>query len=121
MKDFYDKLYNEIMPKYDTTPLPGERYSLDVGKYRIVAGRYFIPKGAEGWKRWQSLLREIAALTTGLGGSISTCHGVGIEHRDNLDLEYSEVALDAMRAIKDALDPQGIMNPGKKIPSRKQI
>jgi FAD/FMN-containing dehydrogenase len=120
MKEFYDRLYNEIMPRYGTTPLPGELYSLDVGKYRIVAGRYYIPKGEGGWERWQALLREISALATGLGGSISTCHGVGIEHRDNLDLEYSEVALDAMRAIKHALDPQGIMNPGKKIPAKKK-
>jgi len=120
MKEFYDRLYDEILPKYGTTPLPGELYSLDVGKYRIVAGRYFIPKGDDGWERWQALLREIAALATGLGGSISTCHGVGIEHRDNLDLEYSEVALDAMRAIKHALDPLGIMNPGKKIPAKKK-
>jgi FAD/FMN-containing dehydrogenase len=51
-----------------------------------------------------------------LGGSISSCHGVGIEHRDNLDLEFSKVALDVMRALKKTLDPDNIMNPGKKIP-----
>jgi FAD/FMN-containing dehydrogenase len=119
IKDFFDKLYGEIMPKYGTTPLPGEKYSLDVGKYKIVAGRYFIPKGEKGWERWQDLLREIAALATSMGGSISCCHGVGLEHRDNIDLEYSEVALDAMRAVKKALDPQNIMNPGKKIPAKK--
>lgn len=119
IKEFYDKLYGEIMPRYGTTTLPGEKYSLDVGKYRIVAGRYWIPKGEDGWDRWQELLREIAALATSLGGSISCCHGVGLEHRDNLDLEYSGVALDTMRAIKKALDPDNIMNPGKKIPDKK--
>jgi len=65
------------------------------------------------------MLREIAKLATGLGGSISSCHGVGIEHRDNLDLEYSETALDVMRTVKKSLDPDNIMNPGKKIPEKK--
>ena len=118
MRAFYDKLYGEIMPKYDTGPLPGEMYSLDVGRYRIVAGRYFLPKGEKAWERWQMLLRDIAKLATSLGGSISSCHGVGLEHRDNIELEYSPVALDTMWAIKKVLDPQNIMNPGKKLPPR---
>ena len=119
MRDFYDKLYGVILPKYGTGPLPGEEFSLDVGRYRIVAGRYFVPKGEKAWERYQGMLREIAELATGLGGSISTCHGVGIEHRDDLELEYDEAALDTMRAIKKLFDPDNIMNPGKKIPDKK--
>jgi glycolate oxidase len=119
MEEFYDSLWNEIVPKHGSRPLPGEKYSLDVGKYKIMAGRYFIPEGEAGWDKYQSLLRDVAKLTTDLGGSISCCHGVGLEHRDNIELEYSAVALDAMRRIKDALDPDHIMNPGKKIPERK--
>jgi FAD/FMN-containing dehydrogenase len=118
--DFYGKLYDEIMPRYDTGPLPGEKYSLDFGRYRMSAGRYFIPKGEGGWEKHRKMLREIAELATSLGGSISSCHGVGIEHRDNIELEYSEVALDAMRSIKEIFDPDNIMNPGKKIPERKR-
>lgn len=85
----------------------------------MMAGRFFLPKGEGGWEKYQELLRDIAKLTTSLGGSISGCHGVGIEHKNNLDLEYSEVALDTMRAIKRALDPENIMNPGKKIPDKR--
>ena len=119
MRDFYAKLYGEILPKYGTGPLPGEEYSLDVGRYRIVAGRYKVPAGDRAWERYQGMLTEIAELATGLGGSISTCHGVGLEHRDDLGLEYDEVALDTMRAVKKVLDPDNIMNPGKKIPEKK--
>jgi glycolate oxidase len=119
MREFYDKLWNDVMPRHGTGPLPGEKYSLDVGRYRMMAGRFFLPKGERGWDKYQELLRDIARLTTSLGGSISSCHGVGIEHKNNLDLEYSKVALDTMRAIKKALDPDNIMNPGKKLPDKR--
>lgn len=119
MREFYDRLWNDIMPRHGTGPLPGEKYSLDVGRYKIMAGRFYIPKGEGGWDEYQRLLRDIAALATSLGGSISSCHGVGIEHRNNLDLEYSEVALDTMRVIKKTLDPDNIMNPGKKLPDKR--
>ena len=115
MEEFYDRLWNGICKKYDVGPLPGERFSLDVGRYRIVAGRFYLPKGEDRWHKYQDLLREIAVLATSLGGSISSCHGVGIQHKGYLDLEYSEVALDTMRRIKRAFDPDNIMNPGKKL------
>jgi len=119
MREFYDKIYGEILPKYGTKPLPGEEYSLDVGRYRIVAGRFYVPKGEKGWDKFQMILREIAKVATSLGGSISTCHGIGIEHKNNLDLEHSPEFLAKMRAIKRLFDPDNIMNPGKKLPDEK--
>jgi len=46
------------------------------------------------------------------GGSFSAEHGVGVLKADKLEHYKSPVALGMMRAIKQALDPQGIMNPG---------
>jgi FAD/FMN-containing dehydrogenase len=46
------------------------------------------------------------------GGSFSAEHGVGALKVDKLEQYQSPVALSMMRAIKSALDPQGIMNPG---------
>lgn len=120
MREYYDRLWNDIAPKYGIEPLPGEKYSLDVGRYRMAGGRYRLPQGDHAWDRYQSALREIAALATGLGGSVQSCHGVGIEHRDNMALEYSEVALETMRGIKQLLDPDNIMNPGKKVPEKER-
>ncbi|MBB5518102.1 FAD-binding oxidoreductase [Amphiplicatus metriothermophilus] len=48
-----------------------------------------------------------------MGGSISAEHGVGRHRRAAIAKRKSAVELDMMRAIKKALDPQGIMNPGK--------
>lgn len=50
-----------------------------------------------------------------LGGTITGEHGVGILKRDWLERQLGSVGMDVTRRIKDALDPAGIMNPGKVI------
>jgi len=54
------------------------------------------------------VLRAVAAL----GGSISSEHGVGRAKANWLHLTRSEPEIAAMRAVKLALDPQGLLNPG---------
>ena len=51
------------------------------------------------------------------GGSFSAEHGVGGLKVDKLQKYQSPVALKMMRAVKNALDPQGIMNPGRVLPA----
>ncbi len=48
-----------------------------------------------------------------LKGSISAEHGIGQLKRETIRNHKSEIELDLMRSLKKALDPQGIMNPGK--------
>jgi FAD/FMN-containing dehydrogenase len=50
---------------------------------------------------------------TAAGGSISAEHGIGVLKLDELAARKSAVALSLMRRLKSALDPQGIMNPGR--------
>ncbi|MDP1532139.1 MAG: FAD-binding oxidoreductase, partial [Rubrivivax sp.] len=50
---------------------------------------------------------------TPFGGSFSAEHGIGALKRDELALRKSPVALALMRSIKAALDPQGLLNPGR--------
>lgn len=52
-------------------------------------------------------------IVTAHGGSISAEHGIGALKRDELERRKSPVALSMMRAIKQALDPQGLLNPGR--------
>ena len=49
-------------------------------------------------------------------GSVSAEHGVGLEKQPWLALSRSDVELALMRRIKDALDPKGILNPGRVLP-----
>jgi FAD/FMN-containing dehydrogenase len=56
---------------------------------------------------------RVHAITTRYGGSISAEHGIGQAKRDLLPGVKDPVALALMRTLKDAIDPKGIMNPGK--------
>jgi glycolate oxidase len=57
----------------------------------------------------ERLMREVVAL----GGAISGEHGIGLAKTPFLRLQHSPSAIRAMRAVKRALDPRGILNPGK--------
>jgi glycolate oxidase len=48
-----------------------------------------------------------------LGGTITGEHGVGITKAPYLEIEFSKPAIDLMRRIKTAFDPNGVLNPGK--------
>lgn len=62
-------------------------------------------------------IREgVEDIVADLGGSFSAEHGVGLSKLPTMQRRKDSVALDVMRAIKAALDPQGILNPGKVIP-----
>ncbi|RZI86348.1 MAG: FAD-binding oxidoreductase [Rubrivivax sp.] len=54
-----------------------------------------------------------------LGGTLSAEHGIGQLKRHALEDSKSPVALGIMKAIKQALDPQGLLNPGRVLSSRK--
>jgi glycolate oxidase len=56
---------------------------------------------------------DILELGLSLGGTITGEHGVGSIKVDWLEREIGPVSLDVHRAIKDALDPAGLLNPGK--------
>jgi FAD/FMN-containing dehydrogenase len=63
--------------------------------------------------RWDEVTGAVNTLVLQFGGSISAEHGIGQLKRAELVRAKAPVALEVMRAIKDALDPKGILNPGK--------
>jgi glycolate oxidase len=78
----------------------------------IVDGRL----GAEvsGWReKHADIRRQIFDDVIRRGGVVSGEHGIGLAKRDYLSRNIEPRALAAMRAVKKALDPQGILNPGK--------
>jgi len=74
------------------------------------------PPGAEKavfLKRWAEFNRIVHDIVVALGGSISAEHGIGLVRRDELAHYAAPLELETMRKVKAALDPLGIMNPGK--------
>ncbi len=59
--------------------------------------------------------RVVYELTGEMGGSVSAEHGIGEEKLSVLGLSRSPAELAAMKAIKLALDPHNLLNPGKVI------
>jgi glycolate oxidase len=72
--------------------------------------------GTESKERFEATARAIYAEAARLGGTVTGEHGVGVTARAFLSLCRPPAFLTAMRAIKAALDPNGILNPGKMIP-----
>ncbi len=72
-----------------------------------------VPPEPDGLERAWALDRKIVARALSLGGSCSGEHGVGLGKREFLEQEAGLEALGVMRSVKAALDPRGIMNPGK--------
>jgi glycolate oxidase len=58
-------------------------------------------------------IRQLMEKVVELGGAISGEHGIGLAKSPFFALQHSEPEIDAMKAIKEALDPKGILNPGK--------
>jgi FAD/FMN-containing dehydrogenase len=62
---------------------------------------------------WQALNAAVHEIVLDLGGSISAEHGIGRMKRELLRHAKQPLELDMMRRIKQAFDPNGILNPGK--------
>ena len=70
----------------------------------------------EELKLWRACkLASVETIIRG-GGRLSHHYGIGSLHREWMMQEHGPVALAALRALKGALDPAGILNPGKLIP-----
>jgi FAD/FMN-containing dehydrogenase len=68
--------------------------------------------------RWDAVNAAVHAIVADMGGSISAEHGIGRMKRDLLPGVKDPAALDFMYRIKQAIDPQGLMNPGAVLPPR---
>ena len=68
-------------------------------------------------KRVEKAAGEILDAAVALGGTLTGEHGIGLFKRDHMRTALDPVALTWMAAIKKLFDPNGIMNPGKKLPA----
>jgi glycolate oxidase len=98
-----------------------ERYGVRIPTFGHAADGNFHshPLKAPGMtdEEWDAilprLLSDLYRAAAALGGTISGEHGIGNKRRSYLPLVMSPGEIDMLRAIKNALDPNGILNPGK--------
>ena len=64
----------------------------------------------------EALGAEILKLCVEVGGCLTGEHGVGVEKRDLMETQFDPVDLEAQLAVKDAFDPQWLLNPAKVFP-----
>ena len=113
--------------------VPRSQIPAMVRRIKEIAGRYDLPivvfghagdgnlhpnilfdRRDEGeLRRVEEAVKDLFAAAVELGGTLSGEHGVGTLKREFLEMAVGPVAMQVMRNIKCALDPQGIMNPGK--------
>lgn len=68
-------------------------------------------------ERAEMAVRELVAATLELGGSMSGEHGVGLSKAPYIDMELTPEQIAIMKGVKQAFDPDNILNPGKIFPA----
>jgi alkyldihydroxyacetonephosphate synthase len=88
--------------------------------YPTGASLYFTALAAADTGReaeqWATAKRAANDAIVAAGGTLTHHHAVGTAHRDYVSSELSDVGIAALRAVKERLDPAGILNPGKLLP-----
>ncbi|WP_228389696.1 FAD-binding oxidoreductase [Streptomyces smaragdinus] len=88
--------------------------------YETGASLYFTVVCAQGkddpLAHWDTAKRAANDAILAAGGTISHHHGVGTDHRPWYEREAGDLGTQTLRAVKAALDPQGILNPGVLVP-----
>ncbi|HET7454882.1 MAG TPA: FAD-binding oxidoreductase [Solirubrobacterales bacterium] len=69
-------------------------------------------RGAE-LEQWRTVKKAASEAIVAHGGTITHHHAIGRDHRPYMAAEVGKTGLDVLRAVKEQLDPAGVMNPGK--------
>lgn len=100
----------------------GVKYALELPLYGHIGDGNLHPnllcdkRDREEMTRVEHAAREIFETAIALGGTLSGEHGIGLLKKQFMEMDLGADAVALMRRIKDAIDPLGIMNPGKVFP-----
>jgi alkyldihydroxyacetonephosphate synthase len=89
--------------------------------YPAGASLYFTFMAAQRYgqeiEQWRAAKTAASEAIVNAGGTITHHHAIGRDHAPWMRAEIGDVGIDVLRAAKGRLDPRGIMNPGKLLPS----
>ncbi len=91
--------------------IPAMKYG-HIGDGNLHAALFIDITDEDRWRALERAADRIHLAALDLGGTVSAEHGIGLARARYMERQWGE-GLDLMRSIKRALDPQGILNPGK--------
>jgi alkyldihydroxyacetonephosphate synthase len=117
LAELYAALGGAIRDSLDGQGTPGLVFCHLSHAYADGASLYFTfisrARRGEEIEQWQAVKRAACEAIVASGGTITHHHAVGRDHAPYMKAEVGELGIEALRAIKEQLDPAGIMNPGK--------
>jgi alkyldihydroxyacetonephosphate synthase len=121
LEELHDEVRAAIGAALATQGTPGVVMCHLSHSYRDGASLYFTfiaPRrpGAE-LEQWRTVKAAASDAIVQVGGTITHHHGVGRDHAPFMRAEIGELGIETLHAVKERLDPAGIMNPGKLLPS----
>jgi alkyldihydroxyacetonephosphate synthase len=118
--DLHDAVAAAIRGALSAGGTPGLAFCHLSHAYADGASLYFTfvaraRSGAE-LEQWAAVKRAASEAIVASGGTITHHHAIGRDHLPYMQAEVGGVGIEVLRAVKERLDPGGIMNPGKLIP-----
>ena len=114
-----DRLYADVTGALEVS-LPGAMVLCHISHvYETGASLYFTvaaKAGDDPLAQWQVAKTAASDAMIDAGATITHHHAVGTDHKPWLAREIGPVGVQALRAVKDSLDPTGVLNPGVLIP-----
>jgi FAD/FMN-containing dehydrogenase/Fe-S oxidoreductase len=108
LRDYIDR-FLEIIHRHGTTAGIYAHASVGCLHVRPVINL----KTGEGVRKFETMAHEVADLVVEFGGSLSSEHGDGLTRSPFNRQMFGPVLYEAFRQVKNAFDPDGILNPGK--------
>jgi len=105
-------LIREVSEISDRFGIPAMKYG-HIGDGNLHVALFIDVLDDGEWARLAGAADAIHRAAIRLGGTVSSEHGIGAARSEYMNEQLGSSALSVMRAIKGALDPRGIMNPGK--------
>jgi FAD/FMN-containing dehydrogenase len=100
----------------------GERHGLEAcswghaGDGNLHSTFLLSPGDDDQRARADAAAQELFAMAIRMGGTVSGEHGLGVLKNGQLRHQWAPAAVALHRSVKAALDPKGLLNPGKKLP-----
>ncbi len=104
----------------------GRRYNLTIGTFGHAGDGNLHPtiltdsRDQEEMERVHRAVDEIFKAALSMGGTLTGEHGIGMAKARYLPWEYGEKGVQVLQKIKEALDPEYLLNPGKMVPCREE-